>query len=105
MVTVSFLGDKTLLTGFQISGHSGYAEAGSDIICASVSSCAYMVANTVTDVLGLPARAEASDGAMLLKISKADALPAQAILKGFLLHVQALAEQYPAYLQCNTQNI
>ena len=105
MVTVTFLGSAKLLTGFQISGHSGYAEAGSDIVCASISSCAYLVVNTVTDVLGLPAEAEASDGAMLLKLRVADAAPAQPILQGFLLHIQALAEQYPSYLQCNTQNI
>ena len=27
--------------GFEISGHAGYAEAGSDIICAAVSAIAY----------------------------------------------------------------
>jgi len=102
MITITFLATAQKLTGFQISGHSGYAEAGSDIVCASVSSCAYLVANTVTDVLGLPAWAAASDGSMLLEIH-GDPTAAQPILKGFLLHAQALEEQYPSYLQCNTQ--
>lgn len=29
------------VTGFEISGHAGYADAGSDIICAAVSAIAY----------------------------------------------------------------
>ena len=39
------------LTGFDISGHAMFAESGSDIVCASVSSAAYMAANTVTAVI------------------------------------------------------
>lgn len=30
-----------VVTGFEISGHADYAEAGSDIICAAVSAIAY----------------------------------------------------------------
>lgn len=29
------------ISGFEISGHAGYAESGSDIICAAVSAVAY----------------------------------------------------------------
>lgn len=29
------------ISGFEISGHAGYAEAGSDIICSAVSAIAY----------------------------------------------------------------
>ncbi len=33
--------------GFNVSGHSGYAEAGSDIVCASVST---LVINTINSI-------------------------------------------------------
>lgn len=37
------------LYGFEISGHSGYAESGSDIICASVSSTSLMCVKGLLD--------------------------------------------------------
>ena len=37
------------LIGFDIKGHSGYAESGSDIVCAAVSTLTEMVECTVND--------------------------------------------------------
>ncbi|UKI17438.1 MAG: ribosomal-processing cysteine protease Prp [Ruminococcus sp.] len=34
---------------FSLSGHAGWGESGSDVVCASVSSAAELVCNTVTD--------------------------------------------------------
>ena len=36
-----FRNSQKKVTGFEISGHAGYAEEGSDIICAAVSAIAY----------------------------------------------------------------
>ena len=105
MTTIAFCGTENLLTGFEITGHSGYAEEGADIVCASISSCAYMVANTVTEILHLPATAVADDGYLLLRLDPKDAAPAQAILQGFLLHVKELSAEYPAYILCKTDSI
>ncbi|MEG2118226.1 MAG: ribosomal-processing cysteine protease Prp, partial [Clostridia bacterium] len=38
MTKTVFLKRDGKFCGFSVSGHSGYADAGSDIICASVSS-------------------------------------------------------------------
>ena len=46
-------GDR--ITGFEARGHSGYAEAGADIVCAAVTSAIRLVEATVNDVLGLAA--------------------------------------------------
>jgi len=35
------------ITGFSVSGHSGYAEAGQDIVCAAVSAVVGMAEATV----------------------------------------------------------
>ena len=65
MIQVSFLTLKSgELVGFWIQGHSGYAEEGSDIVCAAVSSAAYMTANTILEVLGISADVTAEDGDM-----------------------------------------
>ena len=87
------------LTGFHITGHSGYAESGKDIICAFVSSGAYMAANTITDVIMAKAEAVVKDGDMLLRVNESDTKRCRDVLEGLRLHLQSLQEQYPEYLK------
>ncbi|MBR2315677.1 MAG: ribosomal-processing cysteine protease Prp [Clostridia bacterium] len=94
MITVSILGDYK---GFEVDGHSGYAEEGSDIICASVSSAAYMTANTLTEIIGVKADIEVEDGYMHLVLSEENET-AKKLIEGFALHIGQLSEQYPDYV-------
>ena len=94
MIRVTFRTRREQTVGFCISGHAGSAPAGEDIVCAAVSSAAYMTANTVTDVLHIPAAVTVEDGRMELTV-EGDAEPCQAVFAGFRLHIKALQEQYP----------
>ena len=42
-----------LINSFIVSGHSGYADAGSDIVCAAVSTAVQSVALGADEVIGL----------------------------------------------------
>ena len=95
MINIRFISCQNILSGFELKGHSGFAEHGSDIVCASVSSAAYMTANTITEVLGLSADISVDDGYMMMKLTSHNALKAQDILKGFQLHINELSQQYP----------
>ncbi len=100
MVNATFYIEDGYLRGFEISGHSGYGEEGSDIICASVSSAAYMAANTVTEIAGAKADITVEDGYFKFILSdKSDSV--QTVLKGLKLHVTALADDYSEYIICN----
>ena len=77
------------------------AESGQDIICAFVSSAAYMAANTITDVIHADAAAEADDGDMYVMVSPKDASLCRDVLAGLKLHLINTEEQYPNYLQVN----
>lgn len=99
MITVRFSTEGETITGFRIQGHAMLAPSGQDILCAAVSSAAYMTANTITEICKLPADAEVSEGEMLVMLSKADASKAQDLLKGFSLHVRELSHQYPKQLK------
>ena len=55
MTKVVFYEKDEKLTGFLIKDHSGYDEEGYDIVCASVSSAAYLTANTLTEIVGAKA--------------------------------------------------
>ena len=99
MITVEFLGADPIY-GYHITGHSDMNPEGPEIVCAGVSSAAYMAANTVTDVLGCSPMLEVSDGDMYLKLqTESEAVRCRDILSGFRLHMRSLAEQYPKYIK------
>ena len=105
MTEIRFYSFEDKLTGFEISGHSEYAEEGSDIICASISSCAYMVCNTATEIVGVNADIEVEDGYMLFSVSVSESEKIRDLLLGFEMHVKALAEEYKDYIRCKKENI
>ncbi len=94
MIKIDFFTSDDLIEGFRISGHSGSAEAGSDIICSAISSAAYMAANTITEIVKCNVDADVSDGYMLVRV-KSRISDAQQILEGLKLHFEALAADYP----------
>ena len=97
MIRVSFKAAHGKLCGFRITGHAG-GEMGQDIVCAAVSSAAYMTANTVTEIIGATADIAVDDGYMDVTVT--DRIPGcQDVLSGFRLHLQALTDQYPTRIQ------
>ena len=99
MTKVVFFTHNGMITGFSVDGHTGYSEEGSDIVCASVSSAAYMTVNTITDVLNLKAGIEVLESHLYLTVDEKDVKEAQVILKGFKLHMDELAKQYGDYIK------
>lgn len=95
MIRVCIKSESGRLTGFEVSGHSMRSSHGQDIVCAAVSSACYLVANTVTEVMGLTARIGVDDGFMQMYLDAAGIEPAQEILRGFLLHMNEIASEYP----------
>ena len=81
------------LVGFSISGHNG--TEGEDIICAAVSSAAYMTVNTITDIIKADARVTVEDGYMLVKVLPKEIGSCHILFAGFKLHMLGLEEQYP----------
>ena len=94
MIKARFFTEDNKICGFEISGHSGSADAGEDVICAFVSSAAYMTANTLTEIVGIQADIDVSDGFMSLTV-QLGLSEAQQILEGLRLHLRSLAGDYP----------
>lgn len=103
MINVDFLVDNQgSILGFQISGHSGFAEIGSDIVCAAVSSAAFMTANTITDILKINVETFVDNsGKMFFKIKNEISISCKDILLGFKLHMISLEEMYPENITVN----
>ncbi len=71
----------------KISGHAGYAEKGSDIVCASISSLAQTLALSImdtTDKVDYNVEIDKDHGMMLISAKGRKALDAfEVVLKGF----------------------
>ena len=101
MIRAKFRFPSADAASFTVKGHAGYADSGSDIVCAAVSSAAYMAANTITEILGVAAEASVSDGR--LEFGFSGSKPAADIVKGLQLHLTELQEQYPGFIQITTE--
>ena len=92
------------ITGFSVSGHSGYAEHGSDIVCAAVSAVVTMAEATINDVCGAKAKVRVKDQenariTLTLPASCDEEDSVQAVLAGMMLTLVGLREDYPDYIE------
>ena len=91
------------ITGFSISGHSGYAEEGSDIGCAAISAVTAMVEATVNEVCGATAkvRVKEADARITLTLPTVcdEEESVQAVLAGMVLYLCNLRDEYPENLE------
>jgi len=82
-----------------VSGHSGSAEEGRDIICAAVSAMAYLTANTITEVVEATPEIIEEDGFLSLKVLPGQEKQCEIPLKGFYLQMKELVKQYPKHIR------
>ena len=91
------------ITGFSVSGHSGYAESGADIICAAISAVVTMAEATINDVCGAKAKVRVKDEqariTLTLPTSCDEEDSVQAVLAGMMLTLCSLRDDYPDYIE------
>ena len=106
MIKVIFHSKSGIPTGFDFKGHAGYGTSGNDIVCASVSSAAYLVANTITEVMKVDADITVDEnGSMTLNVPEADTTKTKDILLGLELHIRELSKQYPKHVTITTTEV
>ncbi len=99
MIRFKFFLSGSRITGFDVAGHAGHGEEGSDIVCAAVSSAAYLAANTLTDFFTVgAAAADDPNGRMTLTVPPGSET-AQQLLKGLEQHIRMLSAQYPGCIK------
>ena len=103
MTKCEFFTEGDRITGFTVSGHSGYAEAGQDIVCAAISAVVAMVEATVNDVCGAKAKVRVKEDdariTLTLPTSCDEEESVQAVLAGMLLYLCSLRDDYPDYIE------
>ena len=103
MTRCEFFTENDRITGFSVSGHSGYAEAGADVVCAAVTAVVTMAEATINDVCGAKAKVRVKDAdariTLTLPASCDEEESVQAVLAGMLLTLCSLRDDYPDYIE------
>ena len=103
MTRCEFFTENDRITGFSVSGHSGYAEAGADIVCAAISAVVTMAEATINDVCGAKAKVRVGEdeARITLKLPKAcdEEETVQAVLAGMMVTLISLQEDYSDFIE------
>ena len=103
MTRCEFFTEEGRITGFSISGHSGYAESGADIVCAAISAVVSLAEATINDVCGAKAkvRVKEADARITLTLPSTceEEESIQAVLAGMLLTLCNMRDDYPDYIE------
>ena len=103
MTRCEFFTEDERITGFSVSGHSGYAEAGSDPVCAAISAVVTMTEATINDVCGGKAkvRVKEEDARITLTLPTAceEEDTIQSVLAGLMLYLISLRDEYSDYIE------
>ena len=95
--------EEDRVTGFSISGHSGYAEEGSDIVCAAISAVVSMAEATINEVCGAKAKVRVKEAdtriTLTLPTSCDEEDTVQAVLAGMMLTLCSMRDDYPDYIE------
>lgn len=105
MITAEFFIKEGVNSGFRICGHSGYAEEGNDIVCASVSSAVQLTANTITDFIGAEADVSVGkNGLITLKLKK-DNCTASKILDSLRVHLEFISQEFSGTIKIKATEV
>ena len=101
MTTITFRTEGDRIIGFDSQGHSGYAEEGSDIVCAAISSTIGLVEAIINDVLGLAAAVKVREADAYISLRLPGSLgptaesTCQALLTGLMVYLAQLHDEFP----------
>ena len=104
MIKCEFFTEDERITGFTVSGHSGYEERGKDIVCAYVSAVVVTMAEaTINDVCGAKAKVRVGEdeARITLKLPKScdEEETVQAVLAGMMVTLINLQEDYSDFIE------
>ena len=103
MTRCEFFVENDRITGFSVSGHSGYAARGEDIVCAAITALVTMAEATINDICGAKAKVRVKEEdariTLTLPASCDEEEAVQAVLAGMLITLCGLRDDYPDYIE------
>lgn len=109
MITVTIYRTNNDISGFIVEGHSGYAEQGMDIVCASVSILSYTTLNSINLVAGVEPEkisynVDEDTGLMSLRTLENNE-KTDVIYRSFMVGIELLLEDYSEYITLKFEEV
>lgn len=109
MTTVMFFVCGGKIEGFEVTGHTGYAEEGSDIVCSAVSALTQTAVLGLTEVLKLPVALEIKEARIYCMLERGlkeqSRREAGIILETLRVGLRSIAETYGTYLKLREKEV
>lgn len=113
MTTITFFRSGETLWGFRSLGHSGYAEEGSDILCAAISSMSLLVINTIESAFGTSVDCQVDQETPCLSVIVPSLIvgdipdhtrfASSRLIDAYRRQLMEMAGDYPEYIQVLTE--
>ncbi len=115
MTKIVFFRSDGIFYGFEEQGHTGYGEAGDDILCASLSAMTMFLINTVEVAYDSKVEYDISEDDTKVTVRVKAALPeyesddckryaVSGILMGYYMQLSDMLEDYGDYLDLQVKN-
>lgn len=106
MITVRIHQREKHVKSVRVTGHSGYADAGEDIVCSGISVLTISVINGLTEVVGLndsDVIEAVEPGRTIFHVPEGStpeqALQIQTLLDTYVLNVKATSDEYQDFVK------
>ena len=103
MISAILYREGSRLTGFRATGHSGYAEAGSDIVCAAVSVLGCTCVNSLESLCDIAVLLNGNEDGLLdfdlPPLDQEGDKKAQLLMGALQQGLKDVQDSYPEYLK------
>ncbi len=109
MTDVTILRSNRDIAGFEVHGHSGYADEGSDIVCSAVSALTQMAVIGLQELLHLLPALEIESGDMVCilpaDMDEGTTRQANLILETMVLGIRSIEKNYGDYIKISERTV
>lgn len=98
MIRFEILRRRDVTLGFCVEGHAGYAQDGSDIVCAAVSVLVYNAVNSCERFAGTTLRVREQGDAFICELPQHPSESVRLLINSLFYGVEQVAEQYPEFV-------
>jgi uncharacterized protein YsxB (DUF464 family) len=116
MTKIIFYRSNGVFWGFEEQGHTGYAEAGEDILCSALSAMTMLIINTIEMSYASVADYEIDDDDTRIVVSSKSALPefeederkryaVSGLFMSYYYQLNELIEEYYDYLDVEVKDV
>ena len=116
MTKIVFYRSGGVYYGFEEQGHSGYAEAGDDVLCAALSAMTMLIINTIEVAYASDVDYDVNEGATRIVVRSKAALPefeederkryaVSGLFLSYFYQLNDMIEEYYDYLDVEVKDI